>query len=59
MFGIFNKVYGILDLKMCRAGYTKKIVEIIWVKKYMGYALKGSFAQISHNTQDILVLRTK
>lgn len=25
-FGILNKVYGILDLKMCRARYTKKIV---------------------------------
>lgn len=35
-FGILNKVYEILDLKMCRAGNTKKIIQIIWVKKYMG-----------------------
>ena len=35
-FGILDKVYEILDLKICKAEYVKKIVEIIWVKKYMG-----------------------
>lgn len=25
-FGVLNKVYEIQDLKMCRAGYTKKII---------------------------------